>query len=90
MKFNFDKEVLRENFQRTVVFIGAFILIILAIKSGGNISQQNVSTVIIPNTQEVKVNPYETAYKKCTQFKMNNEFTNKCIEWELKNSGVKK
>lgn len=90
MKLNFKKEILRENFQRTVIFIGAFILIILAIKSGGSISQQNVSTVIVPSVQEVKANPYEVAYKKCTSFKMNSEFTNKCIEWELNNGGVKK
>jgi len=88
MKFNFDKEYLRENFKSTVVFIGLFILLILAIKSGGSISQQNTSTVVIPEKVEVK-NPYQLAYEKCSYPQMNKEFTQKCIEWELKNNGIK-
>ena len=89
MKFNFDKEFLRENFKSTVVFIGLFILIILAIKSGGSISQQNISTVVVPEKVEDVKNPYELAYEKCSHPQMNKEFTEKCIEWELNNSGIK-
>ena len=89
MKFNFDKEFLRENFKSTVVFIGLFILLILAIKSGGYISQQNISTVVVPEKIEQAKNPYQMAYNKCTHPKMAEYYQNKCIEWELKNNGIK-
>ena len=92
MKINFNKE----NFQKIVIIIALFILIILAIKSGGSISQQNVSTVILPeNKTEIKEvnviqNPYQKAYNKCAHLKMTEYYQNKCIEWELKNNGVNK
>lgn len=90
MKFNFDKEYLRENFKSTVVFIGLFILLILAIKSGNSsISQQNISTVVVPGKVEQVKNPYQMAYQKCSNPQMNKEFTQKCVEWELKNNGIK-
>ncbi len=95
MKLNLKKENLKENFQKVVIVIGLFILVIISIKSGGSISQQNVSTVIVPeNKTEVKEtivtqNPYQVAYNKCTHPKMNEEFTTKCIQWELKNNGIK-
>ena len=96
MKLKFKKEDLKENFQKVVMVIGLFILVIISIKSGGVVSQQNVSTVIIPETKtEVKEitvtqNPYQLAYNKCTHPKMAEYYQNKCIEWELKKSGVKK
>ena len=100
MKLNFKKEDLKENFQKIVIIIGLFILVIISIKSGGSVSQQNVSTVIVPeNKTEVKEkeqevivtqNPYKEAYYKCTHPKMSEEFERKCLAWELKNSGVKK
>lgn len=92
MKLNFN----RENFQKIVIVIALFILIILSIKSGGSISQQNVSTVILPeNKTEIKEvnviqNPYQKAYNKCTHPKMAEYYQNKCVEWELKNNGVNK
>lgn len=99
MKLNFKKEDLKENFQKIVIVIGLFILVIISIKSDGCISQQNVSTVVVPeNKTEVKQetkeiivtqNPYKEAYNKCTHPKMSIEFENKCVEWELKKSGVK-
>ena len=95
MKLNFKKEDLKENFQKVVVVIGLFILVIISIKSGGSVSQQNVSTVILPeNKTEINEtkniqNPYQVAYNKCTHPKMSIEFENKCVEWELKKSGVK-
>lgn len=91
MKLNFNKE----NFQKIVIVIALFILIILSIKSGGSISQQNVSNVVIPEAKTeireitVEQNPYQVAYNKCTHPKMSIEFENKCVEWELKKSGVK-
>lgn len=93
MKLNFKKEDLKENFQKVVIVIGLFILVIISIKSGGSVSQQNVSTVVIPDVQTKEVivtqNPYQLAYNKCTHPNMSQEFTNKCIEWELKRDGVK-
>lgn len=95
MKLNFKKEDLKENFQKIVIVIGLFILVIISIKSGGSVSQQNVSTVIVPeNKTEVKEitvtqNPYQLAYNKCTHPKMAEYYQNKCIEWELKNNGIK-
>ena len=95
MKLNFKKEDLKENFQKIVIVIGLFILVIISIKSGGSISQQNVSTVVIPETKTevtdvvVEHNPYQLAYNKCTKPKMGEEFTLKCIQWELKNNGIK-
>ena len=80
MKLNFKKEDLKENFQKVIIVIGLFILVIISIKSGGSVSQQNVSTVIMPeNKTEVKEtvvtqNPYQLAYNKCTHPKMNEEF----------------
>lgn len=96
MKLNFNKEYFKENFQKTVVFIGLFILVILSIKSGSNVvSQQNVSTTVLPennnkveNITETK-NPYQLAYEKCTHPKMSKEFEDKCVAWELKNKGIK-
>ena len=96
MKLNFKKEDLKENFQKVVIVIGLFILVILSIKSSGSVSQQNVSTVIVPeNKNEVKEvtveqNPYQIAYNKCTHPQMPEYYRNKCIEWELKRDGVKK
>ena len=93
MKLNFKKEDLKENFQKVVIVIGLFILVIISIKSGGSVSQQNVSTVVIPDVQTKEVvvtkNPYQLAYNKCTHPKMSIEFENKCIQWELKNNGIK-
>ena len=95
MKLNFKKEDLKENFQKIVIVIGLFILVIISIKSGGSVSQQNVSTVVIPETKTevtdvvVEHNPYQLAYNKCTHPKMAPEFENKCVAWELKKSGVK-
>ena len=96
MKLNFNKEYFKENFQKTVVFIGLFILIILSIKSGSNVvSQQNVSTTILPeNNNKIEntvtnTNPYRLAYEKCTHPKMSEYYQNKCIALELKNNGVK-
>lgn len=95
MKLNLKKENLRENFQKIVIVIALFILIILSIKSGGSISQQNVSTVVLPeNKTEINEtkniqNPYQIAYNKCTHPKMPEYYENKCIEWELKKGGVK-
>ena len=91
MKLNFNKE----NFQKIVVFIGLFILIILSIKSNGNIvSQQNVSTTVLPENNKVEnitetKNPYQLAYEKCTHPKMSKEFEDKCVAWELKSKGIK-
>ena len=90
MKLNLKKEDLKENFQKIVIVIGLFILVIISIKSGGSVSQQNVSTVIVPEKEVVITqNPYQLAYNKCTHPKMNKEFENKCIQWELKNNGIK-
>ena len=81
------------DFSFTILAIGfPFILVIISIKSGGSVSQQNVSTVIVPeNKNEVTTeqNPYQLAYNKCTHPKMAEFYQNKCIEWELKKSGVK-
>ena len=94
MKLNFKKEDLKENFQKVIIVIGLFILVIISIKSGGSVSQQNVSTIVIPDVQTKEVvvtkNPYKLAYNKCTHPKMAEYYQNKCIEWELKKSGVKK
>ena len=95
MTFKVNKEFLKENFHRSIIFISLFILIILAIKSGSSVSQQNVSTVVLPeNKTEIKENistqnPYKTAYDKCTHPKMSEYYQNKCIAWELKNNGIK-
>lgn len=97
MKLSLKKEDLKENFQKIVIVVGLFILIILSIKSVGGISKQNVSNVVIPEnktevTKEIVVtqNPYQLAYNKCTHPKMAEYYQNKCIEWELKNYGVSK
>jgi len=96
MKLNFRKEYLKESFQKIVTIIGLFILVIILIKGGENISQQNISTIIMPetNTKTIEIikedNPYQLAYNKCTHPKMSLEFENKCVAWELKNNEVKK
>ena len=98
MKLNFKKEDLRENFQKIVIVIGLFILVIISIKSTGNISQQNVSTVVVPeNRTEIEnklnnidgKNPYYIAYKTCTTFNIGANDTQKCINYELGRRGIK-
>jgi hypothetical protein len=95
MKLNLKKENFPLNFQKIVIVIALFILIILSIKSGGSVSQQNVSTTVLPennnkveNITETK-NPYQLAYEKCTHPKMSKEFEDKCVAWELKSKGIK-
>ena len=67
---------LKDKFEKIVIIVGLFILAILSIKSGGNVSQQNVSTIIVPETKNetkeiiVTHNPYQLSYNKCTHPKM--------------------
>jgi len=50
--------------------------------------KNNVDLYIEILSKEVIIeqNPYQIAYSKCTHPKMNIEFENKCVEWELSNN----
>lgn len=95
MKLNFKKEDLKENFQKVVIVIGLFILVVISIKSSGGVSQQNVSTVVVPESKTIEnnpnnKNPYYIAYEICTTFNMSADDTQKCINYELGRKGIKK